>query len=147
MKGLIFLVSAAALLAAEVKLGKPLTLDTAVPVSTLMAKPDEQVGKVVQVKGKIVEVCQMAGCWMNLAGDDGKMVRIKVDDGDIVFPKDAVGKMAVAEGKLVKTELTLEQAITQARHEAEEAGRKFNPASIKSGRTTYTIRGTGAVLL
>ena len=88
----------------------------------------------------------MAGCWMALA-DDGKLLRIKVNDGDIVFPKEAVGKMAVAEGKLEKSVLTREQTIARAKHEADEQGRKFDPASIKSGSVVYQIAGTGAVLL
>jgi hypothetical protein len=89
----------------------------------------------------------MMGCWMNLTSDSGKMVRIKVNDGEIVFPKDSAGKMAVAEGKFSKTELTKEQAIAQAKHEAEENKKKFNEASITSSKTTYQIQGSGAVIL
>lgn len=138
----------AALLAAagEVRLGKPLAVESSVSVGELMRAPDTSVGKVVQVKGKVTEVCEMMGCWMQLVdGETG--VRVKVNDGDIVFPKSAIGKTAVAEGTLKKLELTREQAIARARHEAEEQGRKFNPASVKSGATIYQIQGTGAVIL
>ena len=133
--------------AAEVKLGKPLTLKQPVAVAAVLGSPEQYVGKTVQVKGKVTEVCQMMGCWMNLADDNGKMIRIKVNDGDITFPKDAPGKMAVAEGKLVKMELTRDQVIEQAKHEAEEQGRKFDPNTVKSGKTIYQIDGSGAVLL
>ena len=110
--------------------------------------PAAYVGKTIQVKGKITEVCQMMGCWMNLADPEtGKLLKIKVNDGDIVFPKDSIGKLAIAEGKLVKIELTREQAVEKAKHEAEEQGRKFNPASVKSGATIYQIQGTGALIL
>ena len=88
----------------------------------------------------------MAGCWMALS-DDGKILRIKVNDGDIVFPKEAVGKLAIAEGKLEKMDLTREQTIARAKHEADEQGRKFNPKSIKSGTVVYQVAGTGALLL
>jgi len=132
--------------AAEVKLGKPLALKDAVSVATLVAHADDYVGKTVQVKGKITEVCQMMGCWMDLTNDDGQKVRIKVNDGDIVFPKDSPGKLAVAEGKFSKMELTRDQAVEQAREEAEEKGRKFDPASVKSGVTIFQIQGTGAVI-
>ena len=111
-----------------------------------MAKPDKFAGKTVQVKGKVTEVCQMMGCWMDLT-DGGKSIHITVEDGAIVFPKESVGKQALAEGKLVKIELTKEQAIAQAKHTAEEQGRKFDPASVKSGTTIYQIEGTGAQLL
>ena len=69
------------------------------------------------------------------------------DDGDIVFPKTAIGKIALAEGTLKEFKLTREQMIARARHEAEEQGRKFNPDSVKSGGTIYQIHGTGAIIL
>jgi hypothetical protein len=111
-----------------------------------LAHPDDYAGKTVQVKGKIVEVCQMMGCWMDLIGDGGQKLRIKVNDGEIVFPKDAAGKAAVAVGQFTKTVLTREQAVAQAEEEAKDTGRKFNPASVKSGMTLYQIQGTGAVI-
>jgi len=115
-------------------------------LSTLMGHADEYVGKTVQVRGKITEVCQMMGCWMELINDSGQRVRIKVEDGDIVFPKDSAGKVAVAEGKFTKTELTRDQVAARAKEEAEESGRKFDPGKVKGGMTLYQIEGTGAVI-
>jgi hypothetical protein len=149
MRLLLSLVLLASLcLAADVRLGKPFALKEPVSVAAVMEKPDAWVGKTVQVKGKVAEVCQMMGCWMNLSDTaTGKSIRIKVNDGDIVFPKDAPGRMAIAEGTLAKMELTREQAVAQAKHEAEETGRKFDPKSVKGPFTTYQIQGTGAVIL
>lgn len=133
---------------AETRLGKPLSLDSQTPIEKLLANPDRYAGKTVQVKGKVTEVCQAMGCWMHIVDPaTNAMIRIKVNDGEIVFPKDSPGKMAVAEGKLVKLELSKEQAIARARHEAEENGRSFDPNSIKGPKTIYQIRGTGAVIL
>jgi hypothetical protein len=128
--------------AAEIKLGKPLAVKEPVSIAALLSHAGDYVGSTVQVKGKITEVCQMMGCWMELTNDDGQHVRIKVNDGDIVFPKDAAGREAVAEGKFAKIELTREQA----QEEAGEKGRKFDPASVKGGVTIYQIQGTGAVI-
>jgi len=141
------LLSAALLSAADLKLGKPLTLKESIPLATLMANPADYVGKTVQVKGKIVEVCEAMGCWMDLVNDEGQKLRIKVNDGEIEFPKDASGKMAIAEGSLNKLELTKEQAVARAKEEAEEKKRKFDPASVKGPMTIYQIQGTGAVIL
>jgi hypothetical protein len=147
MKILFAILAAASFLgAAEIKLGMPLSVKEPVSIATLLAHPDDYTGKTVQVKGKIAEVCQMMGCWMDLVGDGGQKIRIKVNDGEIVFPKDASGKTAVAEGRFTKTVLTREQAVAQAQEEAKEMGRKFNPASVKSGMTLYQIQGTGAVV-
>lgn len=132
--------------AGETRLGKSFTLPDAVPVKRLMAAPDAYTGKVVQVKGRVTEVCQMMGCWVQLA-DGSSAVRIKVNDGELIFPKSAIGRQAIAEGTLTKLELTREQAVARARHEAEEQGRKFHPASVRAGATIYQIQGTGAVIL
>lgn len=134
--------------AAEIKLGKPLTQKQATPIADLTATPDPLVGKLVQVKGKVTEVCQMMGCWMALVDPATQAtIRVKVNDGEIVFPKDSVGRMAVAEGTLTRIELTRDQAVAHARHEAEEQGRKFDASSIKQGATIYQIQGTGAIIL
>ena len=93
---------ASCVFAAEVRLGKPLTLETPVSLKTLFAGADALAGKTVQVVGKVTEVCEMAGCWMSLTDAEGHLLRIKVDDGVIVFPKTAVGRTAIAEGKLEK---------------------------------------------
>jgi hypothetical protein len=132
--------------AAEIKLGKPLTLKEPMPLSALLATPADYVGKTVQVKGKVTEVCQMMGCWLDLTNEEGQKVRIKVNDGEIEFPKDASGKIAVAEGRFDKIELTKEQAAARAEEEAKEKGKKFDPASVKGPMTIYQIQGTGAVL-
>ena len=139
------LAMAACAMAAE-KLGKGLTLDKPIPVATILASPDQYVGKTVQVKGKVSEVCEMMGCWMQVVDNDSAM-RVKVNDGEIVFPKNSVGRVVIAEGTLQKMVLTKEQAVARAKHEAEEQHRKFNPASVKSGVTIYQIQGSGAVLV
>lgn len=143
-----FLVLAATgALATEVKLGQPLTLKEARSVSQVLDHPGALVGKTVQVRGQVTEVCQMMGCWMALAEPGTtKVLRVKVNDGDLVFPKESVGKSATAEGILARITLTKQQAIAQARHEAEEQGRKFNPASVKSGAVIYQLKGAGAVI-
>ncbi|SPE33151.1 conserved exported hypothetical protein [Candidatus Sulfopaludibacter sp. SbA3] len=148
MKLLLALAAVAGLIsAADLKLGKPLTAKEPVALATLLASPADYVGKTVQVKGKIVEVCQMMGCWLDLTNEDGQKIRIKVEDGEIEFPKDSPGKMVVAEGRFSKLELTREQALARAEEEAKDKGKKFDPASVKGGVTIYQIQGTGAVIL
>jgi hypothetical protein len=123
---------------------KPLALKQPVAIAALLARPASFVGKTVQVTGKITAVCQEMGCWMYLADDQGRKIRIKVNDGEIVFPNDGAGRIAAAEG--VFTKMTREQLIEQAQDEAESSKRPFDPASIKSGTVEYQIQGTGAVI-
>ena len=138
---------AATVLAADQKLGKPLSAQEPLSLASVLTQADRFVGKTVQVKGKVTEVCQMAGCWMNLTDEQGHLLRIKVEDGEIVFPKDAVGKRAIAEGTLEKQQRTGEQLLAEAEHEAAESGRKFDSQAIKTGKTVYLLAGSGAVIL
>lgn len=138
---------AVAVSAGELKLGKPLLLPRPTPIDQLAAQPDKYAGKTVQVQGKVTEVCQMMGCWMQLVDPgSGKSVRIKVNDGELAFPKDAAGRLATAEGKFTRISLTREQTLAQAKHEAEEQGRPFKPEAVKGPAVYYQIQGTGAVL-
>lgn len=142
------LIALAAAAAAPVNLGKPLALKETIGIDKLVAQADKYAGKVVQVKGKVKDVCRHMGCWMELADPDtGKTIRIKVRDGEIVFPKDSVGKTAIAEGTLARIEMTREQALAQAKHEAEANQRKFDEASVPAGVSYYQIQATGASIL
>jgi len=133
--------------AAEITLGHPFETKDALSVGQILESPAQYVGKVVQVKGKVTEVCQAMGCWMSLTDEAGHLLRVQVShEGTIVFPKSSVGKMAVAEGTFGKEELTHSEAIAAAKHEAEESGRKFDATSVKSGKVVYEIAGTGAVI-
>lgn len=136
----------AALHAAELKIGKALTKQKTVSLAELTAKPDAYVGKKFQVKGKITEVCQVMGCWIMLTDGKGAMMRIQMEEGKVAFPKDAAGRSAVAEGTLARYELSKDQALAEAEHEAKDAGKPFHPESVKGPVVIYQIEGLGAVL-
>ena len=141
---LLALCIALGLQAAPLELGKPLELAETTALTDLLARPADYVGKTVKVRGEITEVCQMMGCWVMLRDDAGSMLRVKVRDGEIVFPADSAGRVATVEGVFERLELTKEQAIAAARHEAEEQGRKFDPELVKGPRTVYQVQGVGA---
>ena len=128
--------------------GEPLTLSDTTLVSDIMADPEAYVGQRVLVTGTIVEVCETRGCWMDIASDaEFEKIRIKVDDGVIVFPVSSRGEAAVVEGLVEKLEYTVEEAIELERHRAEEHGLDFDPTSITEPEVAYQIRGLGAVVL
>lgn len=148
VSALLLLILTSPLIAAEAATyGAGLTLQKATPLSQILAAPDQFVGKKVQVRGLIVDVCESRGCWMNIAGDQPfQQLRFKVTDGDMIFPLTARGKTATVEGTLQKFVLTREQVIEQRKHHAEEQGQTFDPATVKSGETFYQLRGLGAVI-
>lgn len=143
-----FLAAFAAFAADGTVLGKGVGNTAPVKIADLLTNPDAYVGKTIRVDGLVTDVCPKRGCWMTLAGDDeSQSVRIKVDDGVIVFPKDAKGKRASAEGVFTKIELTRDEAIEQAKHRAEELGQVFDPSKAGDLPTVlYQIKGTGAVV-
>lgn len=117
------------------------------PISEILAQPEAFAGKVVRVEGRVSDVCRKAGCWMDVADDAGARIQIKVKDGVIVFPVGAVGKSAVAEGKVEVLDLSRDSYVAWLKHMAEENGREFDPDSI--GEAPYRIvrlRGLGATI-
>ena len=125
--------------------GKGVTLSEETAISSILDHPADYVGKKVKVSGLIIDVCSMRGCWIYLAGDrDFEKIRIKVTDGEIVFPMEARGKVAIVEGVLESMVLSREEVIKRRKHHAEEQGIAFDPASVISGETVLRIRGLGA---
>lgn len=142
------LLFAANLFAADGKTyGKKITLKDTTKISTILAQPEKFLGKKVLVQGTVLDVCKMRGCWMEIAGDKPfQKIRVKVNDGEIIFPLSAKGKRALAEGEVYKIELSKENAIKYLQHQAEERGEKFNPESVKGPLTIYQLKGLGAVI-
>jgi len=133
--------------AAETTYGSGVGKAQVVRVSDLLASPDRYVGKAVRVEGLVTAVCPKRGCWMELASDkEFQTIKIKVDDGVIVFPLDAKGKVATAEGVFTRIDVPAERVAEMKRHEAEEKGVPFDPKSVKGPEVVYQIRGTGAVV-
>ncbi len=125
--------------------GKSPTLKSKTLVSDIFKTPEKFVGKTVMVEGTILDVCQKRGCWMDISGDKkGEKIKIKVDDGVIVFPVSKKGHKAVVQGVVEKLVYTKEELIEAEKHKAEEQGTKFDPSTVKSGKTVYRIKGTGA---
>ena len=64
----------------------------------------------------------------------------------MVFPMEAKGQFAVAEGVLAVNELTMEQTKAMAEEQAKEYGTAYDPASITKPSTQLRLDGTGAVI-
>ena len=129
------LTSASLAAAADTTLGSGVTLATATPIADVIANPASFAGKTVRVEGVVTAVCQHMGCWMTLApdgaaGDKPATLRLKVDDGVIVFPVSARGRTAVAQGVI------------------ERVGGDPDAAEVaaNAGAAAYQLKATGAIL-
>jgi hypothetical protein len=130
------------------KYGKEIKLEEKTKISEILEDPENYLDKTVLVEGEILDVCPMAGCWIELSSDvEDEKIKVKVKDGEIVFPMEAKGSTALVEGKVYKIELTKERAISYYEHIAEEKGERFDSSSVTGSVTIYQIKGLGAEIV
>jgi len=129
----------APLAAGETKLGTGVTLMDSTPIKALVDQPSAYVGKTLRVDGVATAVCTHMGCWMAVAaeGDEqGPTVRLKVDDGVIVFPVTAKGRKVSAEGLF---------EVVGSGAESKEAANEHAKHDAKASQT-YQLKATGALI-
>lgn len=124
--------------------GKGVMLEESTPVSAILDTPENYLGKVVRIEGMIIEVCAKRGCWVYVAGDrQGEKIQVKVEDGEIVFPMSASGRMGIVEGIVEELSLSREDMIKYLQHLAEEKGQPFDPSTVNEQKL-IRLRGLGA---
>jgi hypothetical protein len=127
------------------KYGSDLTLSASTELTAILADPETYEGKMVQVRGVVSEVCPMRGCWIELAdAQTTESIRVKVTDGDIVFPLSAKDQPAVVEGIIERIDLDEEANRDWLEHLAEERGETFDRNSVHGPVVIWRIRGEGA---
>ena len=120
-------------------------------VRQLLKNPDQYLNEEILAKGIIKEVCPMRGCWIKISDESifGN-IRVKVTDGEIIFPKSAKNHNVTVEGTFVRLELSKEQAINWKVHPEAEKGIELNPNDIvlkEEDYFKYRTNCTGAVIL
>ena len=75
-------------------------------------------GILTQIKGKVTEVCQSAGCWMSFTTAENKEFLVMVRDKSFKLPADIAGKEVIVKGGAYK----IVTSIEELRHEAREKG-------------------------
>ncbi|BCV67738.1 DUF4920 domain-containing protein [Shewanella carassii] len=126
------------------KFGEPVDMNLFMPISTLMAAPDDYIGQELTVEGTIVSVCSKRGCWMELATDDSfDRLKVKVRDGEMVFPVSARGLKAYATGEFKAIKLNIEETRAFLGHQAEQHNKPFDPESVTQGLTFYQLQPYG----
>lgn len=127
--------------------GERLSLTDTTSVAAVIANAEGMVGQRVLVAGTVVDVCEERGCWLALGSEEGgATLRVKVEDGVIIFPMSARGHQAVVEGVVEKIDLTAEQAREQAMKHAKEKGEPFDSMGVFAAKTSYQLRGLGAII-
>ena len=125
------------------KYGTGVSMTEATPIASILGNPEAFRGKTVRVEGTVTAVCAHEGCWMALSADgraEGPTVRLKVDDGVIVFPVTAKGHKAVAEGMIERV------GATPDSHEAASEHARQSPATLAEASRHWQIKATGALI-
>ena len=123
---LLLLTIAATAVAAEViKRGAPLSNAKPTSLATVLESPDKYAKNPVLVEGVIESVCEMKGCWMEIAPEAGKAgMHVTFKDYGFFVPTDSKGMKARAEGVVQVKTISKEEADHLA---GEGATLKRNP--------------------
>ena len=127
--------------------GEKIDEEGAMSYDDLLAKLKDDGEAEVKVMGKVEEVCQAKGCWMNIVSDNdpeaGAMF-VKFKDYGFFMPKDIAGKTVVMEGKAY-WEVT---PVEDLRHFAEDAGKSEEEiAAITEPKEELKFMASGVKLL
>jgi hypothetical protein len=126
----------------ETRLGAGVSLTDSTPIKAILEQPAAYVGKTIRVDGVATAVCTHMGCWLALAAEgpagiaEGPTVRLKVDDGVIVFPVSAKGRKVSAQGVF--------EALGGP-GDATDAAREHAKDDPKASQS-YQLKATGAII-
>ena len=131
--------------------GDDFNYDSIQSISSLIDNPNQFLDKQIVTEGKIVDVCPMKGCWIEIKDSDSdQIIRVKVQDDVIIFPQDSKEKKVIVNGVFTKIEFTEDQAIKWKIHLAEEKGLKLEKSDVtldSSDLIEYRIKGLGAKII
>ena len=131
--------------------GDDFNYDSIQSISSLIDNPNQFLDKQIVTEGKIVDVCPLKGCWIEIKDShSGQIIRVKVQDDVIIFPEDSKEKKVIVNGVFTKIEFTENQAIKWKIHLAEEKGLKLEESDVtldSSDLIEYRIKGLGAKII
>ena len=134
--------------AKEYQFGEEVDEAQLVTISKILSQPEAFLEQPVTISGTVIGVCEKRGCWMELASDVRyEKLRIKVRDGDMVFPVSTKGSKAIATGLLSAINLDLEQSKRYLAMLAKRKQQEFDPASVTEALTLYQLVPTGVKIL
>ena len=129
-----------AMASSQEKFGAGVAIDQPTPIADIVSNPEKFVGMTLRIDGTATAVCAHMGCWMAVSesvAEGAATVRLKVEDGVIVFPVSAKGKRAAAQGVV--------QRVT-ADSEGQSAAAEHAKAQGKPAPVAWQIKATGAVV-
>lgn len=113
--------------------GEKLVVAETTPIADILARPTTYEGQRVRIEGTVTGVCAAMGCWMDVADRQGRTLQVKVEDGVLVFPQEALGGHGRVEGKVELLPMERNAYVAHMQHMAEDAGETFDESSVGDG--------------
>lgn len=123
--------------------GTTITAENALAASELPGLLQGKKEVDAKLTGDIKSVCQMSGCWMDVAMDNGEIIHVTFKDDKFVLPKDAAGKSTVIEGVGSYEEIP----VSMLKHLAEDEGKsQVEIDAITEPKMEYTFVAHGVII-
>lgn len=124
--------------------GAAFTADEVTEYQNLTTKMTETDSVEVTVRGKVAEVCQNKGCWMNITDDQGQDMMVRFKDYGFFMPKDIAGREVIMNGKAFYRTTP----VDELRHYAEDAGKSEEEiAAITEPKRELSFLADGVILV
>ena len=125
------------------KSGSEVNPEGAIPVEEMLIQLGNGTEMPAKVKGKVVDVCQKKGCWMELDKGDGSTIRVTFKDYGFFVPKDIQGREVVISGVAYVDTIS----VDDLRHYAEDAGKtKDEINAITEPETDVAFEADGVIV-
>ena len=125
--------------------GEKITPDGSIAVSEMIGQLSSQDTVVTKLRGSVVDVCQVKGCWVNIKDDQtGESVFVKFKDYGFFMPLDCAGRKVVMDGQGYKEVVS----VDELRHYAEDAKKSAEEiAAITEPEENFRFMASGVMML
>ncbi len=123
--------------------GNDIAIDKAADVRRLTSLLGDNTNLNVKLIGKVENVCQASGCWLDMDLGDGKTLHVTFKDEAFVVPKDMAGKIVLIEG-VATTEIVPVDLQKKIAKDEGLSQKEIN--AITSPATEYYFETTGVVI-
>jgi|APLak6261660806_1056025.scaffolds.fasta_scaffold25975_2 hypothetical protein len=123
--------------------GDSITINDALASDQLISKLGSSDSVAIKLVGKIDEVCQKKGCWMNMNIGNDQLMKVRFKDYAFFVPKDAAGKTTYLEGYAFRDTIP----VAELKHYAEDAGKsKEEIAKITNPEISISFEAKGVII-
>ncbi len=129
--GLAFAGSNPAATAGTQRYGAPITVRKSTQFAKVAKQPAKFEGKVIRLEGVVANVCQGAGCWIEIESKGAKFLAKSLDES-VLVPNDCKGQTVVVQGVLTAKSGTGHEGHDHAAHAGAEAHECPTPTYLLS---------------